>query len=46
MEERSRRNHQYNPAAALQGGERQAVARRGPGRPRGREQLQGQQNIT
>ena len=43
--ERENKRARYNLA---QGGGRQAVARRGPGRPRGRRQLQrqGQRNIT
>jgi hypothetical protein len=41
--ERENKKARYNPA---QGGERQGVARRGPGRPRGRVQQQGQRNIT
>ena len=41
--ERENKKTRYNPA---QGGERQGVARRGPGRPRGRVQQQGQRNIT
>ena len=40
--ERENKRTRYNPEAASQGGGRQAVARRGPGRPRGRQQLQGQ----
>ena len=43
QKEKPREPDMYNPA---QGGGRQALARRGPGRPRGRQQLQEQQNIT
>ena len=44
---RENKRARYNLAAASQeGGERQAVARQGPGRPRGRQQQQGQRNIT
>ena len=36
-----------NPAAVTQGGGRQAVVvRRGPGRPPGRMQVQGQRNMS
>ena len=42
---RETKRARYNPAAASQGGGRQRV-RRGPGRPPGRRQLQGQRNIT
>ena len=41
--ERENKKTRYNPA---QEGERQGVARRGPGRPKGRVQQQGQLNIT
>ena len=41
MTEKTREPGMYNPAAASQGGGRQR-ARRGPGRPPGRRQQQGQ----
>ena len=45
-EERENKRTRYNPAAASQGGGRQRAARRGPGRPPGRREQQGQRNIT
>ena len=44
--DRENKRTRYNPAAASQGGGRQRAARRGPGRPPGRRQQQGQRNIT
>ena len=43
---RENKRTRYNPAAASQGGGRQRAARRGPGRPPGRQQQQGQRNMT
>jgi len=43
---REEKRTRYNPAAASQGGGRQTEARRGPGRPLGRGQQQGQRNTT
>ena len=45
-DDRENKRPRYNLAAASQGGGRQTVARRGPGRPPGRTQVQGQRNIT